>query len=315
MLESLARDVRASTKATPLSFIVACSVLFLAASSAHALIEEGLSVGIRDFAVLPDSTGTSLPARAHVMTADPLGRLFVNDQRGPLHMISPDGSTVTNYLDLSTYPGIDVVLDYGEQGFNGFAFHPDFATPSTSGFGKFYTIHSESDTAPAPTYPFFSNTGTGSDNTHDTVLFEWTVPDPTAATYAAGGGGAPRQVLRLEQPHQWHNSGLIAFNTSVDPNHSDYGNLYIALGDGGSGLDPWEIAEDPASPYGKILRIDPLDPNGAGGGDYSIVSDNIFASDGDPNTLAEVYAYGFRNPQRIGWDDVTGDMYLADIGQ
>lgn len=289
---------------------------YLPYDSAYAVIEKGISVGFRDFAVLPDTTtGNDAPARVSMMTSDPLGRLFVNDQRGPLYTVSADGSTVTNYLDLSTFTGVNLTNSDGEQGFQGFAFHPEFATEDADGFGKFYTIQSSTNRTPAPTYPFVSNTGTGSSNTHDTVLLEWTVTNPAAATYAGGGGSAPREVIRLEQPAGNHNAGIVAFNTSVDSGHSDYGNLYIAIGDGGSGNDPWNIARDPNKPYGKILRIDPLDPDGAGGADYGIVSDNFFASDGDSSTLAEVYAYGLRNPQRFGWDDTNGNLFVADIGQ
>ena len=294
-------------------FITAIVIGLYASQQAHAVIEQGMSIGFRDFAVLPDSgSGNDAPARANLMTADPLGRMFVNDQRGPLYSVSADGSTVTNYLDLSTFAGMNLTTS-SEKGFQSFAFHPDFATPATTGFGKIYTIHSSSNTFPAPTYPFMSNSGFGSDNSHDTVLLEWSVNNPNAATYAAGGGGAPREVLRLEQPRSNHNAGLVAFNTSIDPGHADYGNLYVAIGDGGSGNDPWEISEDPSKPYGKIWRIDPIDPVGAA--TYGIVADNVFASDGNAGTLAEVYAYGLRNPQRFGWDDSTGNLYAADIGQ
>lgn len=283
----------------------------LFASEVYAVIEEGLHVGIRDFAVLPSTGGGTV--RVNTMTTDPLGRLFANDQRGPLFSLSDDGSTVTNYLDLSTYPGMFLTNSSGEQGFQSFAFHPDFADDTADGFGKFYTIHSSTNRSPAPTFPFVSNTGTGSNNTHDTVLLEWMVNDPNAATYAAGGGIAPREVLRLEQPRSNHNAGTIAFNPYLDSGNSDYGNLYVAIGDGGSGNDPWNISIDPNKPYGKILRINPLDPNGAAA--YTPAADNFFATDGDSSTLAEVYAYGLRNPQRLGWDSETGILYSADIGQ
>ena len=285
----------------------------LMANNAHAVIEEGLHVGIRDFATVPDSAGGNFPsARVNLLTTDPLGRIFVNDQRGPMYMYSNDGSSRSDYLDLSTYPGMSL-LSTGEAGFQSFAFHPDFGNSGTDGFGKFYTIHSTTNRTPAPTYPFVSNTGVTSGNSHDTLLLEWMVPDPNADTYAAGGGVAPREVLRLEQPAGNHNAGLVAFNPYLDSLDSDYGNLYVAIGDGGSGNDPWNIARDPNKPYGKILRIDPLDPNGAAA--YTPAADNFFATDGNAATLAEVYAYGLRNPQRFGWDSATGNMYLADIGQ
>lgn len=279
-------------------------------------IEAGLSVGFRDFAVLPNSTtGNDAPARTSVMTADPLGRLFVNDQRGPLYTITADGNTVTPYLDIDAIAGVNLDTATGERGFQSFAFHPDFNNAGTAGFGKFYTLHSDTDRNPPPTFAFFSNTSSGSSNTLDTVLLEWSVNDPTANTYSAAGGTAPRQVMRFEQPFGNHNGGLIAFNTSAGPASSDRNNLYVALGDGGSSNDPWSIARDPASPYGKILRIDPTDPDGNGSVTYSAAAGNVFATDGDANTLAEVYAYGLRNPQRFGWDDNTGQLYVADIGQ
>ena len=282
------------------------------AGPALAQIEAGLSVGIQDFAVLP--TDPAGPNRMNLMTADPNGRLFVNSQRGPLYTISNDGSSVATYLDL-TAQGQTLNTGSGEQGFQSFAFHPDFYNESTAGFGKFYTVHSDSNTAPAPTYAFTSNTGSGIiNNNADSVLLEWSVSDPGASTYTAGGGTTPRQVMRIVQPATNHNAGQLAFNTSIDSADADYGNLYFALGDGGSGNDPWNNASSTNNLYGKILRINPLDPDAAGSATYS-VPDNAFATDGDSATLGEIYAYGLRNPQRFGWDDATGTLYAADIGQ
>ncbi|MEM6332912.1 MAG: PQQ-dependent sugar dehydrogenase [Planctomycetota bacterium] len=284
------------------------------AGEGWAVIEAGVSVGIRDFAVLPDSgSGSNAPARMNLMTADPSGRLFVNDQRGVLYTVSADGSVVTPYLDVSSFAGL-ALSGGNEQGFQSFAFHPDFLNAGEAGYGKFYTLQNVTDRSPAPTFAFVSNTPEPSLNSGDSVVTEWSV-DPTAATYAAGGGAAPREVLRLEQPRGNHNMGLISFNPTATPGSSDYGNLYAAVGDGGGGGDPWNIARDPSNPYGSILRIDPLDPDGVGAATYSVPSDNVFASDGDAGTLAEIYATGFRNPQRFGWDAATGDLFAADIGQ
>jgi hypothetical protein len=49
-------------------------------------------------------------------------------------------------------------------------------------------------------------------------------------------------------------------------------------------------------------------------GDYTIPPSNRFAADNDPNTLGEIYAYGFRNAHRLSWDDADGTMYASDIG-
>lgn len=293
------------------------SVVFCVSEQVHGQIPEGLSVGVRDFAVLPDSgIGNSAPARVSVMTSDPQGRLFANDQRGQLYLISSDGASVEPYLDLNTIAGISLDTSSGERGLQSFAFHPDFATESTPGFGKFYTLHSDANRTTPPTYEFSSNVASqGSSNVLDTVLLEWTVSDPFAGSYASAGGLSPREVLRLEQPRSNHNGGLIAFNSAAGAASIDRANLYVAIGDGGGSNDPWNISADPASPYGKILRIDPLDPDGPGGDPYSATQDNVFAVDNDATTLSEVYAYGLRNPQRFGWDDQTGDLFVADIGQ
>lgn len=64
-----------------------------------------------------------------------------------------------------------------------------------------------------------------------------------------------------------------------------------------------------------MLRIDPLEASG-GGASYTSPSDNPFASDGDPNTLAEIWSYGLRNPHRFSWDaGGAGRMFISDIGQ
>jgi len=259
-----------------------------------------LTVRIRDFATLPDSSGA--PPRMSVMTTDPVGRLFVNDQRGPLYTVDATGTTVTEYLDVRDF---DSQLSCcGEQGFQSFAFHPDFHNVGTDGFGKLYTIHSSNDTSGTPDFDPGGNT-----NFH-TVLLEFTDTNPADTTF----GGTAREVIRFDQPFGNHNAGLIAFNTAAGSGDPDRNNLYVAIGDGGSGGDPQENAQDTSNPYGAILRIDPLGDDSANG-QYGIVSDNVLAADGNSSTLGEIYAYGLRNPQRFGWDSGTGNMFIADIGQ
>jgi hypothetical protein len=67
-----------------------------------------------------------------------------------------------------------------------------------------------------------------------------------------------------------------------------------------------------------ILRIDPRSPSVTHGqkglGDYTIPMANKFAADGDPKTLGEIYAYGFRNAHRLSWDPMDGTMFASDIG-
>ena len=111
-----------------------------------------------------------------------------------------------------------------------------------------------------------------------------------------------RVVLRVDQPFGNHNAGDLAFG----PDDT----LYIPLGDGGSGGDPGRRASDPTSLLGSLLRIDPT-PSGDAA--YTIPADNPFADgvDGAP----EVLAYGLRNPWKIAIDPVSGDLWIADVGQ
>jgi hypothetical protein len=268
---------------------------------------SGISVKIDEIAVIPDSS-SNLPPRISVLTQDPSGRLFANDQRGPLYLIDEATGNVTEYLDIRDYAELAIVST-SEAGFQSFAFHPDFLKTGTDGFGRFYTIHSCNNTTTTPDFD------PGGSTQFHTLVLEWRTSTPTTSAFVPASMVTPyREVLRFKQPFGNHNGGLIAFNSSVPSSDPDYGNLYIALADGGSGGDPQENGQDPSNPYGAILRINPLGNNSANG-NYGIVAENSFASDGNPSTLAEIYCYGFRNPQRFGWDAVTGNCFVADIGQ
>ena len=277
----------------------------LSAMAISLVSAQSISVGIQKFADL-NLDG----ARMNLMTTDPSGRLFVNDQNGGLFFINRQTRQPTEYLDLSDtdlYPTLELISS-GEPGFQSFAFHPDFATAGTGGFGKFYTIHSSRNTDPTPDFDPGGNTS------FHTVLLEWNTSDPTAEVFVAADAASPfREVLRFDQPFGNHNAGQLAFNPSATAG-DDRTNLYIGLGDGGSGNDPQNNGQNAGNPYGAILRIDPLGNNSANG-KYGIVADNVFASDGSDATLAENFSIGLRNPQRFGWDDRTGDLYIADIGQ
>jgi glucose/arabinose dehydrogenase len=157
---------------------------------------------------------------------------------------------------------------------------------------------------PAPDFTSGATT-----RTHDTVLLEWTAKNPEAARY---DGDAPKEMFRAAQPFANHNAGEIAFNPLTPANSADFGLLYVGFADGGSGGDPMNLAQNLASPFGKIHRIDPLASNSKNG-KYGIPKSNPFA--GKPEALGEIFAYGVRNPQRFSWDSKDGKMYVADIGQ
>ena len=266
--------------------------------------EGVIRVDYREFARLPDID--SAAARMMLLATEPGTRnLFVNDMRGPLYRLSPDGTSVTEYLNID-HPGwgYDIQSQGRERGFQSFAFHPQFNQRGTPGFGKFYTWTDVTDTVPPADFAPPSG-----QSTHDMVLLEWTARTPGAATY---DGGKPRELLRLQHPFSNHNGGLLAFNPLVRSGDPDFGMLYIGNADGGSGGDPMNLAQNLGSLFGKILRVDPLGRNSANG-KYGIPADNPFV--GRDGALGEIYAFGVRNPQRFGWDPATGRMYVADIGQ
>ena len=109
--------------------------------------------------------------------------------------------------------------------------------------------------------------------------------------------------MNISQPFGNHNGGDIAFGPD--------GYLYIASGDGGSGGDPGDRAQDLSTPLGKLLRID-VD-NTSDGNNYAIPVDNPLA--GSTTLVQEIWAYGLRNPWRISFDRDTGDLWIGDVGQ
>jgi hypothetical protein len=265
--------------------------------------EGVIRVRVTDFASVPDVGGEA--ARTMLLVDEPgTRRLFVNDMRGTLYTVSYDGRTVTPYLDVNAPQwGAPVQSTGRERGFQSFAIHPQFGRAGTPGFGKLYVWTDTSNTAPAPDF----RPG-GGNSTHATVLLEFTARTPVAATY---DGGPPRELLRLEQPFANHNAGHMSFHPSAAPGSPEFGLLYVAVADGGSGGDPLNLAQNLASPFGKLLRIDPT--LNSGNRKYGIPAGNPFV--GKPGVLGEIYAYGLRNPQRFGWDSRTGTLFLADIGQ
>lgn len=112
-----------------------------------------------------------------------------------------------------------------------------------------------------------------------------------------------REILFVDQPFANHNGGLLIFDR--------LGVLIVGMGDGGSGGDPSNRAQDLSSLLGKLLRIDARNP--AGGRPYGIPSDNPFVS--RASARPEIWAYGLRNPWRFSLEPATGDLYLGDVGQ
>lgn len=271
----------------------------------HIDTQRGLVVAeVAEFATLPDHPQGA--ARMMLLVDEPgTGRLFVNDMWGPLYTVSYDGRTVTEYVDIHNPRwGVGVEAGGRERGFQSFAMHPDFGRADAPGYGRFYTWSDTPDNTPQADF----RPGGGT-NTHHTVLLEWRANDPASATY---DGGAPRELMRFEQPFGNHNAGHLAFNPLSRPGNPDFGMLYVGSADGGSGGDPLDLSQNMASAFGKILRIDPLGSTSTNG-EYGIPADNPHV--GEAGVLGEIWASGMRNPQRFAWDPVNGNLFMADIGQ
>jgi glucose/arabinose dehydrogenase len=113
---------------------------------------------------------------------------------------------------------------------------------------------------------------------------------------------ARRQLLFVDQPYDNHNGGDLVFGPD--------GDLYVGLGDGGSGGDPQGNGQSLGTLLGKMLRIDPTP---LGPRPYRVPADNPFV--GDAGARPEIWAYGLRNPWRYSFDPATGDLWIADVGQ
>lgn len=162
-----------------------------------------------------------------------------------------------------------------EQGLLGLAFHPNYANN-----GYFYVN-------------YINNSG-------NTVVARYSV-DPNNANLA--DVNSELILLTIPQPFSNHNGGDMHFGPD--------GYLYIGMGDGGSAGDPGNRAQNPQELLGKMLRIE---VNNSTPGDlYDIPANNPFAQ--STSTLPEIWAIGLRNPWRYSFDRLTGDMWIADVGQ
>jgi len=276
------------------------------------------------------------------------GRLYISLLDGKILCFDPVGGNVYTYLDMGR-AGAKLALPTtnAASGFYGFAFHPNFDKPGQPGYQKIYTWGDELKStttgrgarlaalpdfwhpenyvpgAPVPsvtnvrknTFAFFN------------VLREWTVN--TAAKPPVVDPNSSRVLLRITEP------GATAHN-GAPPRFGPDGLLYFALGDGGGNGNDFQgtvdnpndghtngtgNGQDLTNIYGKVLRLDPLPTNQGGklsaNGQYRIPADNPFA-DGANGKLPEIFAYGFRNPWKINFDDRpggTGKLYLSDVGQ
>jgi glucose/arabinose dehydrogenase len=220
-------------------------------------------------------SGLSAPIEI-VNANDYSGRLFVVEQAGRIRIVRNGQVVSAPFLDIRT----TVTCSGGEQGLLGLAFHPNYASN-----GRFYVYYTRT----------ISGGCTGSELVVE--RYNRSASNPDLADPASGS-----IVLTFPHPQQGnHNAGKLAFGPD--------GYLYVAIGDGGGGGDPFCAAESLADLRGKILRID-VDSASP----YAIPPTNPFASAGG-STRGEIWAYGLRNPWRFSFDRDTGDLFIADVGQ
>lgn len=202
------------------------------------------------------------------MANTPDGRMFIVEQKGIIKVAYPDGSQEPDpFLDIR-----DRVFAGGEKGLLGLAFPADFLQ-----VGIFYVNYT-------------SRTG----GLH-TVISSFRV----TSDFKKAIPNSEEILLTINQPYENHNGGCLEFGPD--------GFLYIGMGDGGSGGDPDNNAQNPQKLLGKMLRID------VHGNDYTIPPDNPFID--NPNYRPEIWAVGLRNPWRFAFDPHKGYLWIGDVGQ
>jgi len=201
---------------------------------------------------------------------DGSGRLFIVEKRGTIRIVQ--NGEVLNSFFLSIE---DQVMNSGERGLLGLAFHPAF--PSSPYIYVNYVIEG-TITSRISRFTVNPNNPNEIDESTQLILLEQTGVQTN------------------------HKAGDLAFGPD--------GYLYIGMGDGGGGGDPSNAGQNLETLLGKMLRIDinatapPLN--------YAIPADNPFVGIAGRD---EIWAFGMRNPWRISFDRETGDFWIGDVGQ
>lgn len=217
--------------------------------------------------------GLSEPVQVKAAPDDP-DRLYVVQKSGQIVIVENGVLLPTPFLDISSK-----VIDSGEEGLLGLAFHPNYKQN-----GRFFVHYSS------------TNAGKNTVEEYHRSAADLHVADAT-----------PTQlVLQHTTAEANHNGGAVEFGKD--------GFLYISMGDGGNQGDPecdaqlsmgGEAPQEPENLLGKITRLDvDAAPTAAG---YP-------AAAGNPSGM-KAYHKGFRNPWRMSFDVCTGDLFIGDVGQ
>ena len=248
-------------------------VVILAASQAQAeLMLSQVGTGFNQPLFLTAAPGDTNP-----------NRVYVVQKGGLVRTLDTATGTIgaTPFLNLPSILGTGQLLTGGEQGLLGMTFGPGYS----NGNGNVYVNYVASN----------GGTTTGG----DTRVDRFTVAGGTIDT------ASRTNIISFQQPNFTnHKGGWIGFGAD--------NLLYIGTGDGGSGNDPFNLAQNMGDYRGKMLRIAPNTAPGVGG--FTVPTNNPFASSSNLVTQT-IFASGLRNPFRNSFDRLTGDLYIGDVGQ
>jgi glucose/arabinose dehydrogenase len=245
-------------------------------------IRRGLGVSLATVAILlalATATSAATPLTVERVASGLARPVFVTSPPGDVHRVfvveQRSGSTgrvriIKDGALLATpFLSVPSVSTGSEQGLLGLAFAPDYQTSGTF-------------------YIYYTDSGGTSQLARYTVSADPDVANPTGAV-----------ILSVTQPFSNHNGGWLAFGPD--------GYLYLSLGDGGSGGDPANRAQNTNDLLGKLLRLDVT-----GQATYASPSGNPYVGVAGRD---EIWSLGLRNAWRGGFDRETGDLYIADVGQ
>ncbi len=219
-------------------------------------------------------TGVSLTNPLDVVTAnDGTNRIFIAERAGVVKLYNSSFNLLnSNFLTISGNFTFG-----GERGLLSIAFHPDYEN------NRYFFV-------------YYTNAAGGVNiDRFQTLISNPNQADATTRT----------NILTIPKPvvYSNHNGGKLNFGAD--------GNLYVGIGDSGSGGDPGNLAQNGNSLWGKMLRIN-VD-NFTALPFYTVPASNPFIT--DPNVLDEIFSLGLRNPWRWSFDKLTGNIWIADVGQ
>ncbi len=206
-------------------------------------------------------------------------RLFVAQYQGKIFTFddSPNAAEKGEFFDVNTTAGIRSEL-------LSLAFHPDFVRN-----GYLFTFLSRETKIEDKDKP-------NSDEHLEIVRYHVSRAHPQRIDPAS-------ETLIIRWPSAGHDGGGLAFGPD--------GYLYIGAGDGTSGSDTNNTGQDVTDIPASILRIDVDHPDH--GRAYSVPSDNPILN--VPEARPELWAFGLRQPWRMSFDPVTGNLWVGEVGQ